>query len=232
MRFERDTFELSELADRWGVAGADIRYLVASNRMRLSVRIVAQPVVLHAKEWTEEGESFWVPIDETMFSGLGDLTLRDAYRLVRDGEGYVSHLFLPEDQMLLLRGEDGICFSHVDLLVRRDCAESLEREVLGAPAIAPDSFDFRLFVYDDLEFAFTMPQARALEYMLMQTQAGAPEQHYTDILNAVGSASQRLSSLFSRKPDWSRLLRKTEGRRGWYHLAPEFVIWLLTRHRA
>ena len=232
MRFERDAFELSELADRWGIAGADIRYLVASNRMQLSVRIVARPVVLHAKEWTEEGEEFWVPIDETVFSGLGDLTLRDAYRLVRDGEGHASHLFLPEDQMLRLRDEGGICFSHVDLLVRRNCAESLEREVRGAPANPPESFDFRLFVYDGREFAFTMPQARALEYMLMQTQAGAPEQHYTDILNAVGSASQRLSSLFSRKPDWSRLLRKTEGRRGWYHLDPEFVVWLLTRHRA
>ena len=54
MRLERDAFELSELADRWGIAGADIRYLVASNRMRLSVRIVAQPAVLHATEWTAE----------------------------------------------------------------------------------------------------------------------------------------------------------------------------------
>ena len=76
-----------------------------------------------------------------------------------------------------------------------------------------------------------MPQARALEFMMAQTQAGAPDQHHSDILNAVGSASQRLSSLFSRKPWWSQLLCKTEGRRGWYHLDPDFVIWLITRHR-
>jgi hypothetical protein len=150
---------------------------------------------------------------------------------VRDGEGHVTQLFLPQDQMLRLCCDGGICFSHVDLLVRRDCAEGLEREVFGASIASREAFDFRLFVYDGREFAFTMPQARALEFMLMQTQAGAPDQHYSDILNAVGSASQRLSSLFSRKPDWSRLLRKTEGRRGWYHLDPEFVIWLLTRHR-
>ena len=231
MRFERDAFELGELADRWGIAGADIRYLVASNRMQLSVRVVAQPAVVHATEWTTEDEPFWVPIEERVFSGLGDLALRDAFRLVRDGEGRVTQLFLPRDQMLRLRCDGGMCFSHVDLLVRRDCAEGLEREVFGAPIASGEAFDFRLFVYDGREFAFTMPQARALEFMLMQTQAGAPDQHYSDILNAVGSASQRLSSLFSRKPDWSRLLRKTEGRRGWYQLESEFVIWLLTRHR-
>jgi hypothetical protein len=97
---------------------------------------------------------------------------------------------------------------------------------LGVPAPEADAFDFRLFVYDDTEFAFTLPQARALEFMLEQTRAGAPDQHYTDILNAVGSASQRLSSLFSRKPHWQQLIRKTPGRRGWYHLEPAFVIWL------
>ena len=42
MRLERDAFELSELVDRWGIAGADIRYLVASNRLRLSVRDQSQ----------------------------------------------------------------------------------------------------------------------------------------------------------------------------------------------
>lgn len=231
MRLERDAFELSELVDRWGIAGADIRYLVASNRMRLSVRIVAQPAVLHATEWTAEGESFFVPVEEKVFSGLGDLALRDAFRLVRDGEGHVTHLFLPEEQMLTLCRDGGICFSHVDLLVRRNCAEALEREVLGVPLTTSEAFDFRLFVYDGREFAFTMPQARALEFMMAQTQAGAPDQHHSDILNAVGSASQRLSSLFSRKPWWSQLLCKTEGRRGWYHLDPDFVIWLITRHR-
>lgn len=231
MRLERDAFELSELADRWGIAGADIRYLVASNRMRLSVRLVAQPAIVYGTERTAENEPFWIPIEEKVFSGLGELTLRDAFRLVRDGKAHVRDLFLPEDQMLTLRRDEGICFSHVDLLVRRDCAEALEREVVGAPLKSTEAFDFRLFVYKEREFAFTMPQARALEFMLTQTQAGAPDQHYSDILNAVGSASPRLSSLFSRKPYWSQLLRKTAGRRGWYHLDPDFVVWLLTRHR-
>ncbi len=230
MRVERDAFELSELAERWGVAGPDIRYLVANERMRLSVRIVAQPALVSEAELTAEGEPFWVPVEEKVFSGLGDLPLRDAFKLVRDGEGRVRNLFLPGDRMMTLRSGEGICFSHVDLLVRRERAEALERELLGAPIEQRDAFDFRLFVFDDQEFAFTLPQARALEFMLAQTRAGAPDQHYTEILKAVGSASQRLSSLFSRKPYWSQILRKTVGRRGWYHLDPDFVIWLATSH--
>jgi hypothetical protein len=227
MRLARDSFELSELAERWGMSGAVIRYLVANDKMRLSVRILAQPALVYEQELTAEGEPFWVPVEEKVFTGLADLPLRDAFRLVRDGEGQVRQLFLPGDRMVTLHGDGGISVSHVDLLVRRECAETLEHEWIGSPAERKEAFDFRLFVFDGQEFSFTVPQARALEFMLAQTRAGAPDQHYLEILNAVGSASQRLSSLFSRKPHWRRLLRKTPGRRGWYHLDPRFVIWLI-----
>ena len=224
MRLERDSFELSELAERWGLSGADIRYLVANDRMRLSVRILSQAALISGEELTADGEPFWVPVEETIFSGLADLTLRDAFQLVRDGQGHVSYLFLPDGQLVTLRNGD-IPVSHVDLLVRREHAEMLERELIGVPSRRVEAPDFRLFVFAGQEFAFTLPQARALEFMLAQTRAGAPDQHHVDILKAVGSSSQRLSSLFSRKPYWTRLLRKTAGRRGWYHLDPEFVVW-------
>lgn len=227
MRLKRDSFELSELAERWGMSGADIRYLVGNDKLRLSVRILAQPAIVSGLELTAEGEPFWVPVEEKVFTGLADLALRDAFRLVRDGEGQVRQLFLPDDGMVTLRGDEGICISHVDLLVRREYAETLEHELIGVPEERREAFDFRLFVFSGQEFAFTVPQARALEFMLAQTRAGAPDQHYLDILKAVGSASQRLSSLFSRKPSWTRLLRKSAGRRGWYHLDPEFVVWLI-----
>lgn len=228
MRLERDAFELSELADRWGITGADTRYLVANDRMRLSVRIVAQPVLISGQELTAEGEPFWVPVEEAIFTGLADLALRDAFHLVRDGAARVNHLFQPEDRMVTLRGGEGVEFTLADLLVRREHAEALERELIGTSVEHTNPFDFRIFVFDGQEFAFTVPQARALQFVLEQTRAGAPDQHYLDILKAVGSASQRLSSLFSRKPYWTRLLRKTSGRRGWYHLDPGFVIWLIT----
>jgi hypothetical protein len=223
---DRDSYELSELVDRWGISAAEIRYLVSNGKLQLCVRIVARAAVVSAKELTQEGEASWVPVEQKEFSGLADLGLRDAFRLVRDGEGQVSDFRLPGDQMVTLRG-NGLRLSHVDLLVRRGHAEALERELSVAGKRSQEPFDFRLFVYDEVEFAFTLPQVRALEFMVARTRAGTPDQHYLSILGAVGSSSQRLSSLFSRKPYWSRLLRKTAGRRGWYHLDPKFVIWLI-----
>lgn len=225
MRIERDAYELAELADRWGLSSADIRSLVGRGILTLSVRIVAQPALLSVQDETMDGEVFWVPSEETVFSGLGDLLLRDAFQLVRSGAARVTDLFLPGCTLATLRRDDGIALSHADLLVRSDHAAQLQREVIGVPAREMDTFDFRMFVYDGREYAFTLPQARALEFMLAQTLAGAPDQHYTEILKAVGSSSQRLSSLFSRKLYWTRILKKTVGHRGWYHLDPEFVIW-------
>lgn len=225
MRIERDAYELAELADRWGLSSADIRSLVGRGILTLSVRIVAQPALLSVQDETMDGEVFWVPNEETVFSGLGDLLLRDAFQLVRSGEARVRDLILPGSTLVTLRRDDGIVLSHVDLLVRSDHAAQLQGEVIGVPAREMDAFDFRMFVYDGRDYAFTLPQARALEFMLGQTLAGAPDQHHGKILDAVGSSCRNLSSLFSRKPHWKRLLRQTPGRRGWYYLDPDFVVW-------
>ena len=225
MRRIRDAYELAELPDLWDVSWGDVKSLVGQEILKPSVRVVAQRAVLHAEERTAEGEAFWVPAEEKVYSGLADLTYPDAFGMLRDGEAYVTQLLLPGPAMLTLCSREGLRYTQADLLVRCDHAEQLQQEVIGLPLIEKEAFDFRLFFYNDIEFAFTLPQARALEFMLEQTRAGAPDQHYTEILKAVGSSSQRLSSLFSRKPYWTRILKKTVGHRGWYHLDPEFVVW-------
>lgn len=227
MRLERDSFELPELAESWGISAAEIRQLVANGTMTLSVRILDQRICVLKREHAADGAPSWVPVEETMFTGLADLALQDAFRLVRDGECEVSSLFLPGKRMLRLLQAEPPRFNHLDPVLRREHVDDLERQFFGAPREREDAFDFRMFIYDGQEFAFTMPQARALEFMLEKTRDGAPDQHYLEILKAVGSASQRLSSLFSRKPYWSRLLRKTPGQRGWYALDPDFAIWLV-----
>lgn len=156
---------------------------------------------------------------------MGDLVLQDAFKLVLTGEARVTDLLLRGSTLVTLRRGEGIHLSHVDFLVRSAHADQVQREVIGILLRAVDAFNFRLFLYRETEFAFTLPQARALEFMLKQTQAAAPDQHYSEILNAVGSSCQRLSSLFSRKPYWTRLIKKTSGRRGWYYLDPDFVVW-------
>ena len=227
MRIERDCFELSEVAEKWGITDAEIRYLVANGTLKLSVRLVAQPARLLSMEETQEGEPFWVPFEESVVNGIADLSMRDAFLLVRDGQAIVRDVFLPESICVSLRDGEGLLLSHADTLVRREHFDLLERNILNQnDSLGKDAFDFRQFVYDGMEFTFTFQQARALEFTLNATRAGAPDQHYLEILKAAGSASQRIGSLFSRKPSWTRLLFKTSGRRGWYYLDPAFVVWL------
>lgn len=227
MRIERDCFELGEVAEAWAISDAEIRYLVANGTLKLSVRLVAQRARLSSIEETQEGEPMWVPFEERVFNGLADLSLRDAFLLVRDGQAVVRDVFLPDSICISLRDGDGLLLSHADTLVRREHFDLVERNVLNQGDVSgKDAFDFRQFVYDGEEFAFTFQQARALEFALNAARAGAPDQHYLEILKAAGSASQRIGSLFSRKPSWTRLLLRTSGRRGWYYLNPAFVVWL------
>lgn len=227
MRIERNCFELAEVAEQWGTTDAEIRYLVANGALTLSVRLVAQPARLSSMEGMQDGEPIWVPFEEKVFNGVADLSLRDAFRLVRDGQAVVTHVFLPDSICISLRRGEGLLLLRADMLVRRENFDQTERNITKQNGpLERNAFDFRQFVYDEEEFAFTFQQARALEFTLNAARAGAPDQHYLDILKAAGSASQRIGSLFSRKPSWTRLLFKTSGRRGWYYLNPAFVVWL------
>ena len=227
MLFARDAYELSECVERWDMSGAELRYLVGEHKLKLSARIVAQPALRSEEEPTGDGQPGWVPVDELVFNGLADLSFRDAFRIVRDGEAQIRDVFLPCGSRLTLRGGEGLRLGFVDALVRAEHAETVEREFVRKDAAGVEpAFDYRQFVFDETAFAFTFMQARALEFMMEKTRDGAVDQHYLEILKAAGSSSQRLSSLFRRKPYWQKLLLKTPGRRGWYFLEPLFVVWL------
>jgi hypothetical protein len=227
MRIERDCFELGEIAEGWGLTDADIRYLVGNGTLTLSVRLVAQPAVLSVAEEVDKDLWEWIPLEQRAFHGVADLMLRDGFGLVRDGQRTITDVLLGDRQRLTLRNGGGLRVKRKDALVRRAHWEEIRADVLlKGPHGDGEAFDFRQFVYEEQNFAFTFQQARALAFMLEMTRAGAPDQHYLAILQAAGSASQRLGSLFSRKPCWTRLLHKTPGRRGWYYLDPGFVVWL------
>lgn len=227
MRIERDCFELAEIAESWGLTDADIRYLVGNGTLTLSVRLVAQPVLLSVPEEIAPGRCEWLPDEERVFHGVADLFLRDGFRLVRDGQRTITDALLADGRRLTLRYEGGLRLERKDALVRRAHWETIRADVLGEGCDdVEEAFDFRQFVYDEFDYAFTLPQARALAFMFERTRAGAPDQHHLKILEAAGASSTKLGNLFSRKPWWTRLLRKTPGRRGWYYLDPAFAIWL------
>ena len=227
MRLQRDCLELAEVVEDWEVTEAEIRHLVATGALKLSVRLVGQRVTLLAQQGGGSAEPCWVPSGNKVVNTVADLAQPDAFGLVRDGQRVVREVSLSETMRAILCDADGVSFSQRDALVRLEHVATIEREVLdGQAARGREAFDFRGFVYGGEAYAFTWQQSRALDYMLAATRAGAPDQHYLAILKAAGSVSPRLGSLFSRKPGWTRLLRRTDGRRGWYYLDPAFVVWL------
>ena len=227
MRIERDCLELAEISETWDLNDADIRYLVGNGTLTLSVRLVAQPVLLSEPEMIDEGRPEWIPTEERMFRGVVDLYLRDAFGLMRDGQRTISDALLGDGRRVTLLGCDGLHLDRRDALVRRAHWDTIWTEALAQqPAASGETFDFRQFVFDEFVYVFTLPQARALAFMFDRTRAGSPDQHHLKILEAAGVSSTKLGNLFSRKPWWTRLLLKTPGRRGWYYLEPAFVIWL------
>ena len=101
----------------------------------------------------------------------------------------------------------GICFCMSICWCAATMRRGARREVLGLPQHRQARVDFRLFVYDETGVRVHDAAGAGARVHDDANAGGAPDQHYSDILNAVGSsASQRLSSLFSRKPYWTQLL--------------------------
>ena len=158
MRIERDCFELAEIAEAWGLSDADIRYLVGSGRLTLSVRLVAQPVVLSVSEEITDDHREWIPCERRVFHGVADLFLRDGFRLVRDGQRTITDALLADGRRLTLRYAGGLRLERKDALVRRAHWETIRPDVLDEGDAggngAEKAFDFRQFVYDEFDYAF------------------------------------------------------------------------------
>jgi len=73
-------------------------------------------------------------------------------------------------------------------------------------------------------YLFTDMQARALNYLFICAVTGDPEQRGAQILVAAGSASLKLSYLFSSRKGWRDIVHSVSGRRGYYMLEPALVV--------
>lgn len=227
MVIERDCFELGEVATEWELTDPVIRQLVGKGQLRLSMRLVMQRVELSYWETAEDGQSFRVPLGNDVISTVADLSTRDAYALVRNGEGVIYGVELPDQSFAELGNGEGLHFSFLDALVRPENIKKLQSHIAEAAAQKDAlAFDFRRFAFKGERYAFTFQQAQALRHMYDTRQAGVLEVHHLDILEAAGSVSQRLGSLFSRRPGWKNLLQPVVGHRGYYALEPEFAALL------
>jgi hypothetical protein len=227
MLVERECFELAEVADELGLKDPVIRELVWSGKLRICIRLVSQKVERYYWEEVDHNEHVYVPLGKKWVNTLAQLSTADAYRLVRSGEVVACTVELPEGVFAELREGDGLRLGKVDALVTRANLQALRHNVSKiVEAERKVDIDFRYFEFNGMTFSFSHTQAKALKYMNEQDRKGVSELQYLEILDAAGSSSQRMASLFSRHPGWKRLLVIVPGRRGYYKLAPDFRDWL------
>lgn len=202
IRLQKSYYELSEVTEAWGLAGADLRYLIANDLIRLCVR---QPYV--------DGKA------ARLVEIAGDV----AGLVLRYGQcgtdTLPSHVIAPAPLRAL-----GV-ITVEDLLIRQSERVRVEKSILNdARQIASQGPDFRSFSFEGGAYDFTDMQAAALQFLFRAARGGEPEQHYHDILRAASSSSLKLAHLFSTRRSWRHIVYRSKGRRGCYALNPDLVV--------
>lgn len=202
IRLQKSYYELGEVAQDWGLAGADLRYLIANDLIRLCVR---------------------QPYGDGQAARLVEIAGDVAGLVLRHGQCSVDtlpgHVMAPA----VLRALSVITVD--DLLIRQSERTRVEKSILNdARQIASQGPNFRRFEFESVAYDFTDMQAAALQFLFRAARAGEPEQHYHDILRAASSSSLKLAHLFSTRRTWTQIVHRSRGRRGWYVLNPRLVV--------
>ena len=217
MLIPREYFTLNEALEDWGISESELGYVVETGQLTLSVRIYGAFMVAGQKDRTARRNPD--------FEGVVDLERRDAMRVLRKQSCPVTSFSLnggavttPED------GIDWVVYRDA-LLVRTEEREQFEATVMAAGAPHANDYDrFLSFELRGEHYLFTDMQARALNHLFICAITGDPEQRGTQILAAAGSASLKLSYLFSSRKGWRNIVHPVSGRRGYYMLEPALVV--------
>jgi hypothetical protein len=213
----REYFTLNEVLTDWGISDSELGYVVEMGQLTLSVRIYGSFTIADGRDRSGQ------PIPD--FEGVVDLERRDAMRVLRKQTCPVT-VFVQKGRMITTPdgGEDWEVYRDT-LLVRAD--ERAHFEATSMAAGAPHANDYDRFLSFDLfgeHYLFTDMQARALNYLFICAVTGDPEQRGVQILGAAGSASLKLSYLFSSRKGWRDIVHPVSGRRGYYMLEPALVV--------
>jgi len=219
----REYFTLNEVLEDWGISESELGYVVEMGQLTLSVRIYGSFTVTDRKE--RPGRC------NPDFEGVVDLERRDAMRVLRKQACEVTSFVLKGGAVTTPEGGAKWVVSRDALLVRAREREHFEDTamVVGAPH-ANDYDRFLAFQHHGKLYNFTDMQARALNYLFICAITGDPEQRGAHILEAAGSASMKLSYLFSSRQGWRDIVYAVSGRRGYYMLEPSLVVSMRLGH--
>ena len=217
MLIPREYFTLNEVLADWGISESELGYVVEMGQLTLSVRIYGPFTVAYGRARSAQP----IPV----FEGVVDLDRRDAMRVLRKQACPVT-AFVQKGGMISTSEccEDWVVYRD-NLLVRAD--ERAHFEATSMSTGAPHANDYDRFLSFELfgeHYLFTDMQARALNYLFICAVTGDPEQRGVQILGAAGSASLKLSYLFSSRKGWQDIVHPVSGRRGYYMLEPALVV--------
>ncbi|MFP7572358.1 hypothetical protein [Marivita sp. S2033] len=225
MEIEKAYFTLPEILDRWSISEADLIYLAENDKLRLSVRVFGTPLELGDYEETLEGEHFRVPAEQSYYSGLLELHVRDVFQLFRAAELTVSDFRTPGSGYASIWGDrDGVLLSIEDLLLRREERDRFEAETGFSTAetgphlpVFRASPDYQEVRCGGHQFRLGPIQAQAVRALHQAAQRGEAWQSGKAILSAAGSKSLKMSDVFKSQKQWRSLIESNG--RGNYRLS-------------
>lgn len=214
----REYFTLAETLRDWEISEAELLYVVETGQLTLSVRI-------HGDFSKSDGRRGMIQHDPD-FEAVVDLRRRDALKVLRRDKCAIGE-FISADGGLVSTADgahDWTVFRNT-LVVRASERNSFQQVINQARMSHINDYErFLSFSFGKKAYCFTDMQARALNFLFIRAIAGEPDQRGVDILDAAGSASSKLSYLFSSRPGWRDLVLSIPGRRGYYLLEPRLVV--------
>lgn len=222
-RIEKAYFTLEEVAERWQLPNRDLVYLAENGLLRLSVRLFQIWLEFGTIEGFEPGRWERIPYDHHCFTGLQDLLNRDAFRVFREGCAEVFYFHAPDHEYVHIREPSAALIVHpADLVIRREERDRVEAKhgLVRAGGESKPTFqqfnDYHEVYCGGHAYRFGAIQAAIVKRLHVAAKDGRPWCLGKLLLNAVGSASMRMSDVFKSQPHWRRLI--LSDRRGNYRL--------------
>lgn len=222
VRIDTVYYTLKEVARRWGVRKCDIAYMVENGMLRTSVQLVDVHLERGLLE-IDRNQEFHIPHEQTWYTGLLDVMVRDAVLALRRGEAQIVHFDAEEDEYAMLirpTGPAEVRAKH--LVVRRSERDRVEAHYGETGNTVAEGIAFqhangyRSVRLGDLRFALGPVQAKVVELLHQSAVSGETWRCGKAILAEAGAASMRMSDVFKSQSRSQDLIESDK--RGRYQL--------------
>jgi hypothetical protein len=225
---EKLYFPLRQVAERWRVPMDDLVYAAETGELRTSIRVDRVCIEQGILE-VDGDQQFRCPYDRSWYTGLLDLTARDAFLVFRDGYAEVRDFRTDvcNEYLCVIHPSMTIPVTPAHLVMRReerDRIEARHREARGTvakPACFQHSQDYRNVCLGGVELVLGAVQANVIRILHQAALDGRPWCAGKAVLAAAGATSQRMTDVFKSQPHWRQLIRSDGRGRYMLRLEPE-----------